>query len=548
MTGLVVGARRLLRRGDDLVLRVDALQEAVTSGRGRLDDAALNDAQETVDRAQERLRLSGAHTVVALAGATGSGKSSLFNKLTGLDLAAVGVRRPTTSWALACAWGPDDAADLLGWLGIPARHQVQRTSLLDTSTDDSRLAGLVLLDLPDHDSTEVSHHLEVDRLVKHADLLVWVLDPQKYADAAIHDRYLRPLATHSDVMLVVLNQADQLPAGTRGSTLADVRRLLSADGLHDVPVLATSARTGAGVDELRAAIAKRVRAKAAATARLALDVSATAQRLTELNGTAATSAPGKDRVAALDDALAEAAGVPVVVQAVRRSTATRRRRATGWPLIRWVGRLRKDPLADLHLGTADSTALVRSSLPPASKVQQARVDLAVRDLAEDASRGLDPSWARSVRTASSANSADLHDALDQAIVSTGIAVDRTPLWVRAFNAVQWLLVVVAVVGAGWLAALAGLAFLQVGAYQPPRVSGLALPTLLLVVAVVLGLAVAAAGRAVADRSAARAARRADVRLRGAIAAVADERVVQPLVAELTAYEHTRDALRVAGGR
>ena len=56
--------------------------------------------------------------------------------------------------------------------------------MLDTGREDRDLDGLVLLDLPDHDSTEVAHHLEVDRLVQLADLLVWVLDPQKYADAA----------------------------------------------------------------------------------------------------------------------------------------------------------------------------------------------------------------------------------------------------------------------------------------------------------------------------------------------------------------------------
>ena len=52
----------------------------------------------------------------------------------------------------------------------------------------------MLLDLPDHDSTVAAHRLEVDRLVALVDVLVWVLDPQKYADAAIHERYLRPLA------------------------------------------------------------------------------------------------------------------------------------------------------------------------------------------------------------------------------------------------------------------------------------------------------------------------------------------------------------------
>ena len=35
---------------------------------------------------------------------------------------------------------------------------------------------------------------ETDRYVGVADLLVWVLDPQKYADFAVHRRYLEPLA------------------------------------------------------------------------------------------------------------------------------------------------------------------------------------------------------------------------------------------------------------------------------------------------------------------------------------------------------------------
>ena len=104
----------------------------------------------------------------------------------------------------------------------------------------------MLLDLPDHDSTAVAHRLEVDRLVDLVDLLVWVLDPQKYADAAVHERYLRPLAGHADVMVVVLNQADRLPAHQVDAALADLRRLLAADGLGPVPVLATSAAPPAG--------------------------------------------------------------------------------------------------------------------------------------------------------------------------------------------------------------------------------------------------------------------------------------------------------------
>ena len=94
---------------------------------------------------------------------------------------------------------------------------------------------MVLLDLPDHDSTEVSHHLEVDRLVRLADLMIWVLDPQKYADAAIHDRYLAPFASHRNVIVLALNHIDTVPESRRDAMLADVRRLLDQDGLPASP-------------------------------------------------------------------------------------------------------------------------------------------------------------------------------------------------------------------------------------------------------------------------------------------------------------------------
>src|SRR3954451_10927373 len=237
MTSLLDGTDRLVTRGTDIGARIDGLDDAARAARGRLDDALVDAAAGVVDRAAGRLRLSATHTVVGIAGATGSGKSSTFNALTGLELSAVGVRRPTTSWATACVWGSEGAQELLEWLGIPPRHQTTRDSMLDSSAlggrtrGDRTMEGVVLLDLPDHDSTEVSHHLEVDRIVKLTDLLVWVLDPQKYADAAIHDRYLAPLASHAAVMVVVLNHIDTVPADRRTAMLEDIRRLLDQDGL-----------------------------------------------------------------------------------------------------------------------------------------------------------------------------------------------------------------------------------------------------------------------------------------------------------------------------
>ena len=99
-------ASGMRRRGDATsASRLAALDEVIAGGTGRLADERLAPAREVARRAGERLRLSGSHTVVALAGATGSGKSSLFNALAGVDLSAVGVRRPTTGVAHAVIWG-----------------------------------------------------------------------------------------------------------------------------------------------------------------------------------------------------------------------------------------------------------------------------------------------------------------------------------------------------------------------------------------------------------------------------------------------------------
>ena len=192
--------------------------------------------EAVLKRAGERLRLSGNHTVVALAGGTGSGKSTLFNALSGATFSPPGVTRPMTRHVHACVWGMQGAAPLLDWLGVQRRHRYARASVLDSGESD--LDGLILLDLPDHDSVVTASMAAVDRLSKLADMVIWVLDPQKYADAAVHNRYLIPLAGHAAVFTVVLNQIDVLSPQQARDCEEDLRRLLDAEGLLDTPVLA----------------------------------------------------------------------------------------------------------------------------------------------------------------------------------------------------------------------------------------------------------------------------------------------------------------------
>src|SRR5699024_9899894 len=103
--------------------RLAALAEAAELADGRLDPAAVDAARGVVRRAGERLGLGVEATVVALAGPTGAGKSSLFNALAGAELVATGVRRPTTAAATAAVWGEAPSA-LLDWLDVRLRHAV----------------------------------------------------------------------------------------------------------------------------------------------------------------------------------------------------------------------------------------------------------------------------------------------------------------------------------------------------------------------------------------------------------------------------------------
>jgi len=519
------------RRPGDLQGRLEALSEAVALARGRLHESDVGAAEAVVARAHRRLGVAPEATVAALAGATGSGKSSLFNALAERELADVGVRRPTTGRVHACVWGATDAPGLLDWLGAGRRDYVDGAAGLD---------GLVLLDLPDHDSTDETHRLEVDRLVELVDLFLWVTDPQKYADALLHERYLRPLRDHAAVTVVVLNHSDELDPDGRAACLVDLRRLLEEDGLENVPVVATSARTGEGLGALRSLLARRVEARRAATERLAADVTAVARALGRHCSPrrALRALDARDRVL-LVAALADAAGVDAVVDAVRRAHRHRAGLRTGWPPTRWLRRLRPDPLRRLHLGGGDQGA---SSLPPAGPVQRARAASALRGIADAAGAHLDGPWPRLVRATTERAEADLPARLDRAVAEAAPDPGESPRWWGATALAQWLLLGAASAGAAWLGGLFVLAYLRLPDPPTPEVGEVPVPTGLLLGGLLCGLLLAVVARVAASVGARRRAVRARRRLHERIAAVADDEVLGPVAAELEAHDRLCDAL------
>jgi GTP-binding protein EngB required for normal cell division len=554
MSGLVEKVRNVLGKDDridaeDLIGRLESLTRFLRVVDPYLPDNDLVAAHTLVERAGSRLKLSQDHTVVALAGSTGSGKSSLFNALARLKLSPVGVRRPTTGVAHACVWGPLDPANrLLDWVGVLPRQRFVRESALD-GDDEAALRGLVLLDLPDFDSVERGHRLEVDRLLGLVDQVIWVVDPQKYGDRILHNAYLKQFKAHADITIVVLNQADRLSTADTEIVLADLKRLLDEDGLGTAPVLATSAKQPGMLNELRAALEKTVAERQAALRRLSGDLDQVSEQLATMIGPpAAEDEVDRATVRQLAEALSASAGVPAVASATANAYRHRAAASTGWPIVRGLRRLRPDPLKRLHLSQdaptdAVSTEIVpRTSLPEANAAQKSAVGLSVRAVATRAAAPLPEVWAPALSSAARSRTADLPDALDRAIAKTDLGMTKKPFWWRAVGFLQWALTAAAMVGLGWL--LVGYAVRALGlpALDTPEVGVVPVPTLLLLGGLALGMVLWLVLKPVINWAANRARRRAEERLRGAVTGVAREYVVAPVREVLNSYAQARESL------
>jgi GTP-binding protein EngB required for normal cell division len=499
-----------------LVDRTEALTRFVIATDGILPAERVAPARGVAMRAGDRLRLSGAHTVVALAGATGSGKSSLFNALAGIELSVVGVRRPTTDQAFACVWGTSGAGPLLDWLEVPAERRFTRESALDAE-DQAGLRGLVLLDLPDFDSLIREHRDEAERLLALVDLVVWVTDPQKYADQVIHERYLQAFHQHREVTVVVLNQADRLGSTDAQRCVADLRKLLAADGLPEVPVFATSATLAhPGVGQLRDVLGYAVTTRAAALYRLAADLDEVSEQLTDLTGPAAgPELVSTDRVALLADALGAAAGVPAVTDAAGQAYRRRAGRA------RWL------PPPPRH----DPVDEVLDAEPGAG--QEGAISLAVRDFTEPLTAGLPQPWADAVTSAARASLPELPTRLRRAVRDSDIEL-RTPASAGVIGLLRLLALFAVVGGLAWLG-------VRLVHHEPLAVTGR--PALLAIGGAVAWLVLTVLGLALVPVGVRKARAHAGERLRHAVAELTRDQVAGSARQMLTRYAQARDALR-----
>ena len=589
---------------------VASLKEAISYGEGRVPETVLLDAAETLERLSQRRELSTEHTVIGFFGATGSGKSTLFNAIAGQNIALSAPTRPTTSTVQAAIWEAEGSEELLDWLGIDKRVYPQTRALAaeGEATDGNgagggvaapnavtepapglfnrirravggrgemrtRTGGLILLDMPDFDSVTTTNRDLAARMMRYVDVLVWVVDPQKYADAVIHRDFMVPLAASGAQALCVLNQADKLAPAEVPAVLASLTRLLQAEGTEAhllAPPLAVSARTGEGVDALRDMLAQVAAAKNLSLQRTDAQLHATASQLRTYAGGEGAVLAGAYALEAEQKLVKACYASSHAEQVLEAATASYRRAAgqrTGWILTRWMSRLKADPLRRLHLGQQDETKstskaeksagmlgsdsenapeLVASSLPPLSAAQKAGMANAVRQYSKQMANRIDEPWKRSMKEAALSREAELPDLLERDMVRIDYGLGRTRApWV-IFNALQWIALLSALVGVAWLTLISGMAYLQIQLPPAPTPEGspVPLPTLLLLLGVLLGIASAGVGRLLTAMGSRYYARKLRGRLQTGVEKAVQSCVVAPVQLEAKRLNAYRKALDI----
>ena len=313
----------------DLGPCLDELDGAIEAGRALGLPVAA--AEGVRDEARERLGIPSDAYVLALVGGTGVGKSSLLNALAGAEVSRASVLRPTTGEAVAWIGRDTDAlvAPILDRLGVGDRRV----------HDDPAFERVVLLDLPDVDSVASAHRARVEELLPKVDAVAWVTDPEKYADALLHDEFFAAWLPRLARQVVLLNKVDRLLPTDARKLQADLeRRLAPLSRGGRTRVLRTSAVDPAGTVALQDWLDEAVDAKRVVVARLGASARAAVTDLAAVAGVDPAGPPKPlldvlERRRVIDDTATSALRLIDIDgaqrQAVAATRALARRKGTG---------------------------------------------------------------------------------------------------------------------------------------------------------------------------------------------------------------------------
>ncbi|MFC6713318.1 hypothetical protein [Branchiibius cervicis] len=194
-----------------------------------------------------------------------------------------------------------------------------------------------------------------------------------------------------------------------------------------------------------------------------------------------------------------------------------------------------------RIGRTEAKRLLgRTSLPEPTAAAKAEVDLAAHHLVHEASAGLPAAWAQRIADEADPRSADLRDALDQAVLGTDISA-RRPNWWAIVSAVQWAAFAVLVAAVVWLLAVAVLGLINLS-IDVPRWLGVPAPFWLAGGGALVGMITAVLSRWLAGIGARRRAAATDRRLRAAIEQVAEQEVLAPVREVLDTHRTVRENL------
>ncbi len=173
-----MGSRSLDKPLESLDAKVSALcGQGIATDRWRADVAA---ALFHLRRKDHR------PLIVCILGGTGTGKSTVVNRLLDANLSSASFRRTFTAGPVAVAAKSADVPE--NWLGLP--HVLaspselpvrgQSDSLIVIESPHDLLGRVVLMDTPDLDGDQPRHHAQADRGFRWAEAIVFLVSPEKY--------------------------------------------------------------------------------------------------------------------------------------------------------------------------------------------------------------------------------------------------------------------------------------------------------------------------------------------------------------------------------
>lgn len=218
---------------DPLLSRLDALLVAAAPSL----PAAARSAVERwrADSAAMRFHLRrdrhggiSAPPLLAVVGGTGTGKSTLVNRLLEQNISAASFRRTFTSGPVAVARDPRDVPE--GWLGIehvlaepselPARGRSGALVVAVAQSGDGAERFPIVVDTPDLDGDQPAHHAQADRAFRWADAVLFLVTPEKYQMTELLP-YYRLASRYAVPALFVMNKCEE------AAVLDDYRAMLA---------------------------------------------------------------------------------------------------------------------------------------------------------------------------------------------------------------------------------------------------------------------------------------------------------------------------------